>query len=61
MKNIRNFHLKVFIFSVVKFSIYLNRRVFVMKSVMLINFFLLKICFIPNNGWADYVNFSCGY
>ena len=31
MKNIRVFHLKVFIFLVlVKFSIYLNRRVFVM-------------------------------
>ena len=30
MKTTRIFHLKVFIFLVVKFSIYLNRRVFVM-------------------------------
>ena len=34
MKNIRNFHLKVFIFFVVKFSIYLNRHVFLLTSVM---------------------------
>ena len=31
MKNIRIFYLNIFIFLVVKFSIYLNRRVFVMK------------------------------
>ena len=31
----QNFYLKTFIFLVVKFSIYLNRRVFVMKSDML--------------------------
>ena len=30
MKNIRIFHLKIFIFLVVKFSVYLNRHVFVM-------------------------------
>ena len=30
MKNIRIFYLKIFIFLVVKLSIYLNRRVFVM-------------------------------
>ena len=30
MKTIRIFHMKVFIFLVIKFSIYLNRRVFVM-------------------------------
>ena len=30
MKNIRIFYLKIFPFLVVKFSIYLNRRVFVM-------------------------------
>ena len=30
MKNIRIFYLKIFIFWVVKFSIYLNRHVFVM-------------------------------
>ena len=31
MKNIRVFYLKIFSFLEVKFSIYLNRRVFVMK------------------------------
>ena len=33
MKNIRMFYLKIFPFLVVKFSIYLNRRVFVMLDV----------------------------
>ena len=33
MKNIRLFYLKIFIFFVVKFSVYLNRRVFVMSFV----------------------------
>ena len=36
MKNIRIFHLKIFIFLVVNFSIYLNRRVFVMHKVNMI-------------------------
>ena len=30
MKNIRIFYLKIFLFLIVKFSLYLNRRVFVM-------------------------------
>ena len=30
LKNIRIFYLKIFIFLVVKFSVYLNRHVFVM-------------------------------
>ena len=30
MKNIRIFYLKIFIFLVVKFSVYLNRHVFIM-------------------------------
>ena len=34
-ENYQNFYLKMFIFLVVKFSIYLNRRVFIM-SVFLI-------------------------
>ena len=51
MKNIRNFHLKVFIFLVVKFSIYLNRCVFVMaldkalfpaKKYLYFSYFLTK-------------------
>ena len=33
MKNVRIFYLKIFPFLVVKFSIYLNRHVFVMKIV----------------------------
>ena len=32
MKNIRIFYLKIFLVLVVKFSVYLNRRVCVMKS-----------------------------
>ena len=32
MKNIRFFYLKIFIFLVVKFSVYLNRHVFVMMA-----------------------------
>ena len=31
-KNIRIFYLKIFIFLVVKFSVYLNRHVFVMRA-----------------------------
>ena len=33
MKNVSFFYLKIFIFLVVKFSVYLNRRVFVMNVV----------------------------
>ena len=32
MKNIRIFYLKIFIFLVLKFSVYLNRRVFLMRT-----------------------------
>ena len=38
MKNIRNFYLKIFIFLVRKFSVYLNRHVFVLLSVPHISF-----------------------
>ena len=34
MKNNRIFYLKIFLYLVVKFSIYLNRRVFVMKKII---------------------------
>ena len=34
MKNIRFFYLKIFHFLVVKFSIYLNRHIFVMKLLL---------------------------
>ena len=37
MKNIRSFHQKNFHFLVVKFSVYLNRRVFVMNFDLLTN------------------------
>ena len=43
MKNIRIFHLKIFIFLVVKFSVYLNRYVFVMLRVLLDIFIIKKI------------------
>ena len=33
MRNIRSFYLKIFIFWVVKFSVYLNRRVLVMLFI----------------------------
>ena len=33
MKNIRNFYLKIFIILVGKFSVYLNRHVFVMDGI----------------------------
>ena len=36
MKNIKHFYLKIFIFLVVKFSIYLNRHVFVMVPAALL-------------------------
>ena len=47
MKNIRIFYLKIFLFLVVKFSIYLNRRVFVMEAtyLMLGDASLLQIFF----------------
>ena len=38
MKNIRIFYLKIFPFLVVKFSIYLNRRVFVMNQCSAIDY-----------------------
>ena len=42
MKNIEIFYLKIFPFLVVKFSIYFNRNVFVMKSIPMSNY---NICF----------------
>ena len=44
--NIRIFYLKIFIILVVKFSIYLNRRVFVMQF----NEILLALWLFPNFG-----------
>ena len=36
MKNIRNFYLKIFIILVGKFSVYLNRHVFVMNAYVML-------------------------
>ena len=46
----QNFYLQVVIFSVAKFAIYLNRRVFVMQSIAPVNraysrFFFFFFCF----------------
>ena len=43
MKNIRIFYLKIFNFLVVKFSIYLNRHVFVMPDLSSVSFPLGEI------------------
>ena len=49
MKNIRNFCLKILRFLVVNLSVYLNRHVFVMKAIFMLNlaehdfFLLMKI------------------
>ena len=45
MKNIRIFYLKLFTFLVVKFSVYLNRRVFVM-DYKLLDCALIGICVV---------------
>ena len=43
MKNIRYFYLKIFIILVVKFSVYLNRHVFVMKTSLSILFAIFDL------------------
>ena len=42
MKNIRIFYLKIFIFLVVKFSVYLNRHAFVMDLQLYMVFVVIK-------------------
>ena len=51
MKNIGNFYLKIFSFLEVKFSIYLNRRVFVMVSPVIVIPVYLQFAwyFLANN------------
>ena len=47
MKNIKKIYLKIFIFMVVKFSMYLNRRVFVMGRLgdgYLLDVFRISSC-----------------
>ena len=46
MKNIKYFYLKIFIFLVVKFSIYLNRHVFVMVWVQHESSFIYIVFFL---------------
>ena len=46
MKNIRNFYLKICHFLVVEFSVYLNRRVFVMG------------CILDSQGWVLHANYE---
>ena len=49
MKNVRIFYLKMFLFLVIKFSIYLNRRVFVMATTTCITgYFVSKVLVILN-------------
>ena len=43
MKNIRIFYVKIFFFLVVKFSVYLNRYVFVMESHISIRYYVTKV------------------
>ena len=50
MKNIRTFYLKIFLFLVVKFSVYLNRRVFVMNSSYSLRLIILKLYRCFNHG-----------
>ena len=40
MKNIRIFYLKIFFVLVVKFSVYLNRRVFVMSGYVFLQHYV---------------------
>ena len=50
MKTTRIFHLKVFLFLVVKFSIYLNRRVFVMWRLFAIICSSYLLLLVPPEG-----------
>ena len=43
MKNIRIFYLKIFIILMVKFSIYLNRRIFVMMHTFCDKAFIIRM------------------
>ena len=56
MKNIFFFYLKIFIFLVVKFSVYLNRHVFVMISRG--NTILLYINFVVKSDYM-YLQVKC--
>ena len=53
MKNIRIFYLEIFPFLVVKFSIYLNRRVFVMTCNKINDYIpaTLKETLLPKNNF----------
>ena len=47
MKKIRNFYLKIFIFLVVKFSVYLNRHLFVMDFFLQLPYILYILIAVP--------------
>ena len=47
MKNIRIFHLKIFIFFVIKFSVYLNRHVFVMYRYVFVMYYHIIVFIWP--------------
>ena len=55
MKNIRIFYLKIFIFLVVKFSVYLNRHVFVMDVKAPIARLQITVTWISSNARFDYI------
>ena len=59
MKNIRIFYLKIFIFWVVKFSVYLNRHVFEMHSDYLKTGFLDQIKAYTENVTLSLFFFFC--
>ena len=61
MKNIRIFYLKICHFLVVKFSIYLNRRVFVMneQNGLYMDLLLIKYAECPDR--TVYMHFVCSF
>ena len=58
MKNIRIFYLKNCHFLVVKFSVYLNRRVFVM--IFVYNSVMLHLDFTNDDVWMADISLICG-
>ena len=61
MKNIRIFYLKIFIFFVVKFSVYLNRRVFVMRIYTKVFVQTLTITNLTDNYYIGRAMFLVAY
>ena len=59
MKNIRFFYLKIFLFRVVKISIYLNRRAFVMVNTWYLPYSCPSKIFKTRNRMVGYVTCTC--